>query len=112
MTSRFRIGVAVAWVSIVFSLLSFAVYFVFTAVFFVSALFGAVGALAAIASKAKRTALVAAVFGLVPLGQLLVEQFFESEYLVPLPAAAALSIAGLAFANYAQSKRLSVRAAT
>jgi len=112
MNTRSRIGITLAWVSIAFSVLSFAIYFAFTPVFFVSALFGAVGAVVALASKARRTALVAAVFGLVPFGQLLIEQFFESEYLVPLPAAIALLIAGLAIANYAQSRRVNMRPAT
>jgi len=108
MSARSRIGITVAGLSIAFSVSSFAIYFAFTPVFLVSALFGTIGAVVAMASKSRRTALVAAVFGLVPLGQLLTEHFFESEHLVPLPAATALVIAGMALANYAQSRRASM----
>ena len=112
MTTRSRIGLAVAWTSIAFSLASCAIYFAFTPVIPVSAILGTVGAVLALASKARRTALVVAVFGLVPLGQLLIEHFFENEYLVPIPAAIALVIAGLAIANYFQSRRVTMRLAT
>lgn len=109
MTKRSHIGIITAWVSIAFSVFSSGFYFAFAPVFIASALFGAIGAVVALSSKARRTALMAAVFGMVPFGQLLVEQFFENAYLMPLPAAIALLMASLSYANYAQSKRATVQ---
>jgi hypothetical protein len=93
MTTRSRIGITVAWVSIASSVLFSALYFALTVVFFLSAVFGFAGAMVALAAKARRSALVAAVSGLVPLAELVIEQFFGSEYLVLLPAANGLRTA-------------------
>lgn len=112
MSAGSRIGVGVAGVSIAFSMFSILLYFAFTPVFLISALLGAIGAACALASKARRTALVAAIFGLVPLAQLLVETFIDNEYFVLVPAALSFFVSGFIFANYSQERRVRLRPAT
>lgn len=100
-----RIALIVAGSSIAFSVLCSVFYFVFTAAFLLSVLFGAVGVACAVAAKAWRTAMVVAAFAVVPLAQLLVEELFEAEFLVFIPAAVATSAAAWALIDYSSWKR-------
>lgn len=105
-----KMGLVVASGSIAFSLLAVIAYFVFTPVVVVAATFGAIAAVVAAVSGSKRTALVAAVFALVPFSQLLVETFSSVEPLVFLPLLLALAIAAWAFIDYAARRRGRVNA--
>lgn len=100
-----RSGMTIAGASIVFSTISSLVYFAFTPVLVLSALLGAIGVAFALGSSAKRTALVTAVFALVPLGQLLMERFFESTLSVLVPAALAIVTAAWALLDYSACRK-------
>lgn len=105
MRAQSRTGLVIAGVGIAFCAICFALYFAFTPVFIAAALAGVIGAVSALAAKARRTALVAALFGLVPFGQFLIESFTSSEVLVFAPGAMAMLIAAFAFANYSSGRR-------
>lgn len=111
MRAHSRTGMTVAGASIAFSALCFALYFAFTPVLLASAIFGAIGAMFALACKARRTAVVTIVFALVPLAQLLVEQFSDTEYLVFFPAAMAIGVAAWAIVDYSLERRAQMRPA-
>jgi hypothetical protein len=112
MSTRPQVGLPIARASIAFSALSFLLYFVFTPVAILAVLFGAIGVVFAIASKAKRTALVAATFGLVPIAQLLIEQSTTYEYLVFVPAVMAFVVSGVVLANYSKARGAALRPTT
>jgi hypothetical protein len=109
MSIKSQVGISIAVVSIVFSSLCFALYFAFTPIVLASALVGTIGAGFAFAAKARRTAMIALVFGLVPFAQLLVEQFFDTEYFIFIPAVLAICIAALAIINHSFERRAQLR---
>lgn len=104
-------GMSIAGASIAFSALSAGLYFAFTPVVVLTLLFGAAGVALALAAGARRTAIVAAAFALVPLCQLLAERFLESELLVLLPASVAIGTAAWALVSYAADRRPRERSA-
>lgn len=107
--TRHRIGVHVAGASIAFSTLSIGLYFAFTPIVALAALFGAVGVVLAFAVGARRTAIVAAAFAMAPLCQLLVERLLNGELLILAPAMVAISIAAWSLVTYVAERRLRVR---
>lgn len=100
-----RSALAIASVSIVFSLMAFLAYFVFTPVVAPAAILGAIGAAIATIAGARRAALVAGIFALVPLSQLFVERISNVELLVFVPAMLALAVATWVFVDYAAERR-------
>jgi hypothetical protein len=72
-----RIGVAIAVLSIVFSLLCLAITPVFTAAIVLAAFFGVVSGAIAIALQARRTAYAAFVFAVLPLLEFLIFRLVE-----------------------------------
>ena len=100
-----RVGIVVARVSIAFSALCFFLYFGYTPIVLVAAIFGAVGATLAAVSKAWRTALVTLVFALVPFAQLMVEVSFDTEGLIFVPGAIAIAVAAWALVDHSLKRR-------
>ena len=107
--TRPRIGAFVGGTSIAFSLLCFAIVPAFTPAFVLALLFGATSAGLAFALQARRSALVALVFGLAPLCELLLIQYVVervgSSYVALAPLALALIVAVWALTNYLRARR-------
>ncbi len=109
MKTESRIGAALGGISIVFSILCFAVTPVFTAAFILAALFGAVSGAVVLALKARRTAIVSFVFALAPFcGFLLMQYVVErvgSSLVVFIPLGLAIASAAWALVDYSKARR-------
>jgi hypothetical protein len=95
---------AIAGVSMAFSAVCFVLVLGFTPAILPAAVLGIVGAVAAFASGGRRTALVTAIFGLVPFAEILIAAEVDSGYFVFVPAGVAIAIAAWAFADYLRAR--------
>jgi hypothetical protein len=109
MSRKSRIGATVGGISIGFSTLCLLVMPVFTPSIILAPLAAIVLAPISLVLHARRTALVAAIFALVPLlGLMSAESFaeyFRTGYVAFAPLFLAVIIAALALANYKRSQR-------
>jgi hypothetical protein len=110
-----RIGAGLGGISIAFSTLCFFVMPMFTPAFMLAALFGSLSGAIALTLKARRTAMVAFVFALVPLLGFLLMQYaaepLRSIYVVFVPLGLAVALAAWSFRNYLKALRASAGAA-
>ena len=103
-----RIGAAVGGISIAFSTLCFVVMPAFTAALILAILCGAISGSIALGLKARRSAMVAFVFALTPLGGfLMLEHVVErvhNGYVMFVPLGLAFMIAVWVLRNYLKTK--------
>lgn len=109
MKNTSRIGAAVGGISIAFSMLCCLIVPVFTGAMVLAALFGLISGGLAMALQARRTAIVAFVFALVPLCEFLLLQYVAepagTALIAFIPLVAALAVAVWFLLTYMRPSR-------